>query len=705
MNKVLFISMILFMMFACGDQTEKIVLSDNLLMNDFDTPYGVPDFEYIRNEYYLPAIRKGIEEQNEEIEKIKNNREKPDFINTIEAIDYSGELLSRTTSIFYNLLSTNNSPDMQEIAREISPILSKHRDEILMDPELFARVDAVYQHRSDFNLTTEQNKLVEKYYKRFIRNGSNLSGQQKNNLKKINEDLSLLGLEFGENLLAEDNQWKLVIDNREGLAGLPDMVITAASAAASEAGLEGKWVVTLHKPSWIPFLQYSTRRDLREKVYKAWMNRGNQNDENDNKKIIQRTLDLRDQKAELLGYDDWASYVLDDNMAKTPEAVYDLLDGLWKKAIPLAQSEADAMQAMINKENSDFKLQPWDWWYYAEKVRKSRFDLDDETLRPYFELNKVREGLFYVVNQLYGLQFIERKDLPKPHPDAQCFEVVENDGSHVGILYMDFYPRASKSGGAWMDAYRKQFRRSGQFITPVITTVFNFTQPSGDQPALLTFDEVETMFHEMGHALHGLLSDCVYPTLSGTAVPRDFVELPSQILENWASEPEVMKKYANHFLTGEVIPDKLIEKLNASSKFNQGFTMVEYLAASLLDMAFHTASHTQDIDPIAFEEEAMNHIGLIPEIIPRYRSTYFAHIFEGDGYSSGYYSYKWAEVIDADAYEAFRETGNIFNPEVASSFRKNVLSKGGTDDAMKLYVNFRGKEPDLKPLLRRNGLL
>lgn len=705
MYRFLFFSSVLFMMVGCEKNTEKKVMKDNPLMRDFNTPFEVPDFENIRVEHFLPAIQKGISEQNKEIDEIKNNVEIPDFTNTIEALERSGELLNKTTSIFYNLLSANTSTDLQALAREISPILSKHQDEILMDPLLFDRVKVVYRQIDKLNLPTEQKKLVEKYFKRFVRNGSNLSGQQKDSLKEINEELSLLGLEFSENLLAEDNQWKLVIDKKEDLAGLPDMIISAATAAASDAGLKGKWVITLHKPSWIPFLQYSSRRELREKVYKAWMNRGNNNNENDNKKIIQKTLSLRDQKAELLGYKNWASYILDDNMAKSPEAVYSLLNGLWEKALPMAQSEARAMQSLIDEENGNFKLHPWDWWYYAEKVRKSRFDLDDEMLRPYFELNNVRKGLFYVVNELYGLQFIERKDLPKPHPDVQGFEVLENDGEHVGILYMDFYPRASKTGGAWMDAYRKQFGQNGQNITPVITTVFNFTQPSGDQPALLTFDEVETMFHEMGHALHGLLSDCTYRTLSGTAVPRDFVELPSQILENWASEPEVMKHYARHIQTGEVIPDDLINKLNSSRKFNQGFTMVEYLAASLLDMAYHTADSIKNIDPIAFENEIMKKIHLIPEIIPRYRSTYFAHIFEGQGYSSGYYSYKWAEVIDADAYEAFKETGDIFNPEIASSFRKNVLSKGGTDDAMKLYINFRGREPDLEPLLKRSGLL
>jgi peptidyl-dipeptidase Dcp len=705
MYKKLFFPLMLSIMIACEDKTINDSVTNNPLLSGFSTPFGVPDFDNIKIEHYLPAVQTGIEIQKKEIAVIVNNSEAPDFNNTIEALEYSGASLKNSLAIFYNLLAANTNPELQELARTLTPILSKHYDDILMDPALFARVDAVYKQESQIRLTTEQKKLVEEHHKRFIRNGANLTGEQKDVLKKINEELSLLGLQFGDNLLAEDNGWKLVIENEEELAGLPDMVVSSAEAAAAEAGLEGKWVITLHKPSWIPFLQYSSRKDLREKVYRAWMNRGNNNNDFDNKEIIRKTLHLRDQKADLLGYENWAAYILDENMAGNPEAVYDLLNGLWEKALPMAETEARDIQKMIDQEDGNFRLEPWDWWYYAEKIRKARYDLDDEVLRPYFELNNVRKGLFYVVNKLYGLQFVERNDLPRPHQEALCFEVLEQDDSHIGILYMDFHPRAGKSGGAWMDAYRKQYREGAKEITPVITTVFNFTRPAGDQPALLTFDEVETMFHEMGHALHGLLSDCTYRTISGTAVPRDFVELPSQILENWASEPELLQQYAKHVHTGEVIPEDLIRKIVNSNKFNQGFATVEYLAASLLDMAYHTAEDPSNIDPLTFEEETLRNIRLITAIIPRYRSTYFKHIFEGDGYSSGYYSYKWAEVIDADAYEAFSSTGDIFNQEVAGSFRKNILSMGGTNDAMKLYVNFRGKEPDLAPLLKRSGLL
>lgn len=701
----LIISVTLPFFLSCQESNENEANQMNPFLRPYNTPFAVPEFNKISIEDYLPAIEKGIIEQQVEIGDIIDQQEEPTFSNTVEALDYSGELLDRVTSVFYNLLSANTSKELQELARTISPMLSKQQDEILMNGELFRRVKFVYEHKDNLNLNTENEKLLEKHYLRFVRNGALLEDNNKEELKKINEKLSLLGLKFNDNLLAEDNNWKLVIDGEEDLDGLPDILRSSAAAAAKEAGLDNKWVITLHKPSWIPFLQYSSKRELREKVYKAWMNRGSNGNEYDNTEIIREMIALRDRKARLLGYDNWASYVLEDNMAKTPEAVYELLNSLWIKALPVAEKEAASLQKMIDREGTDFELAPWDWWYYAEKVRKEKYDLDDELLRPYFELNNVQKGLFYVINKLYGIGFREMKELPTPHPDARAYEVLEEDGTHIGILYMDFYPRASKSGGAWMNEYRKQYVRNGKNITPVITTVFNFTKPSGEQPALLTFDEVTTMFHEIGHALHGLLSECTYYSLSCTAVPRDFVELPSQIMENWAGEPEVLKIYARHYRTGEIIPDDLIAKMKKSSKFNQGFATVEYLAASLLDMAYHTTDNTNNIDPDTFEKQEMDKIGLIPEIIPRYKSTYFAHIFTGDGYSAGYYSYKWAEVLDADAFEAFKETGDIFNPEVARSFRDYVLSRGGTDEAMNLYVKFRGKKPGIEPLLKRSGLL
>ena len=695
-------SMIIF--YSCNQDKAMDAESENPFFSDYNTPFNVPDFDRIDLEHYLPALKKGIEDQTIEIDFISSNTEAPTYSNTIEALEYSGSLLDKVLYVFNNMQSANTNTELQNIAKEAAPLLTAHEDNISLNALLFERVKEVYELREELSLGSEETMLLEKTYKAFVRNGANLSDSDKAKLRKTNEKLALLGLEFGDNLLAEDNDWILIIDKEEDLAGLPDMVINGAAEAADASGHPGKWVITMHKPSWIPFMQYSENRTLREKVYTAWMNRGNNDNDKDNKDIIVEIVKLRNEKANLMGFNTWADYILDNNMAKTPEAVYDLLNPLWEKTNTVAQLELKDMQAMINTEGNDFKLESWDWWYYAEKVRKEKYDLDDETLRPYFELNAVRDGLFYVINQLYGITFEERNDLPKPHPDAIAYEVKESDGQHIGILYMDIHPRNSKSGGAWMDAYRKQYRLKDEFVNPVITTVFNFSKPTGDKPALLTFDEASTMFHELGHALHGLLSDCTYESISGTAVPIDFVELPSQIMENWAGEPQVLRVYARHYETGEVIPDELIEKLDQSSKFNQGFSMTERISASLLDMAWHDTKMDSEVDPIQFEANQMDKIGLIDEIIPRYRSTYYAHIFNGDMYSAGYYSYLWAEVLDADAFNAFKETGDIFDKTKASDFRKYILAKGGTDEPMKLYHKFRGKDPEIEAFLLRSGL-
>ncbi len=695
-------SMIIFQ--SCNQEKAMVIESENPFFSEYQTPYNVPDFDRIQLEHYLPAIKKGIEEQANEIEIITSNIEAPTYSSTIEALEYSGSLLEKVSYVYLNMLTANTSKGLQEIAKEASPLLTTHEDNIALNAVLFGRVKEVFEIMEELSLNSEETMLLEKTYKSFVRNGANLNDSDKAELRKTNEKLALLGLEFGNNLLAEDNDWILIIDNKEDLAGLPDMVVSGAAEAAEAAGHPGKWIITMHKPSWIPFLQYSENRSLREQVYTAWMNRGNNNNEQDNKEVLVQIIKLRGEKANLLGFDTWADYILDNNMAKTPEAVYDLLNPLWEKTGAVAQLELNDMQVMIDAEGNNFKLESWDWWYYTEKVRKEKYDLDDETLRPYFELNAVRVGLFYVINQLYGIIIEERNDLPKPHPDAISYEVKESDGSHIGILYMDFHPRKSKNGGAWMDAYRKQYRIRDEFVTPVITTVFNFSKPTGNQPALLTFDEASTMFHELGHALHGLLSDCTYESISGTAVPIDFVELPSQIMENWAAEPQVLKVYARHYETGEVIPDELIERLDRSSKFNQGFSMTERLSASLLDMSWHNSRFDSEIDPLQYESNEMKKIGLIDEIIPRYRSTYFAHIFNGDMYSAGYYSYLWAEVLDADAFNAFKETGDIFDKTKANDFRKYILAKGGTYEPMKLYNKFRGQDPDIKAFLVRTGL-
>ncbi len=703
MNKIalLFISVSL-LFSACSKQPVKKAAEENPFFEEFDTPYGVPPFESIKEEHYVPGFKEGISQEKQEIDAIANNADSPTLANTIEAVENTGALLQRVSNTFDVLNGSMTNERMQTIAKEVAPLRSKHNDDVLLNVKLFQRVKAVYEQRDDLELTTEQAMLLERYYKDFVRGGANLDEEKKPRLREINEELSLLSLKFGENVLKETNRFELVIDNQDDLAGLPEAIRTAAAETAEERGHKGKWVFTIHRPSITPFLQYSDKRELREKIFKAYINKGNHNDELDNKANLAKMASLRVERANLLGYKTHAHYVLENNMAKTPENVYGLLDRLWKPALEMAKREAKEFQSMIDKEGKDFKLEPWDWWYYAEKLRKERYALDEEMLRPYFELNNVIEGAFYVANKLFGLQFVERNDIPKYHEDVKVFEVKEADGSHVGILYTDYYPRASKRGGAWMNSFRKQSRPKGVDIYPIITNNGNFPKPAGDKPSLLSSDNVTTFFHEFGHALHGLLSDCTYNRLSGTAVSRDFVELPSQIMENWVFEPDVLKVYAKHYETGEPISQELVDKLKKTELFNQGFATVEYLAACYLDMDWHTLLEAQERDAVEFEDESMKKIGLIPEIVVRYKSPYFSHIFSG-GYSSGYYSYIWAEVLDADAFEAFKQAG-LFDQKTATAFRENILARGGTEEPMTLYRRFRGTEPSVEPLLKRRGL-
>jgi len=699
---VLFILFFIVTICSCNQKSKKMYDQNNPFFSAFNTPYEVPDFDAIEEEHYLPAYKYAIDVHNEEISDIISNPDPPDFINTIEALDRSGGMIRKIDDVFNNLNSSVTSDKLQAIAKEKAPLLSGHRDDIRLNPDLFSRIKEVYNTKESLELSAEQSTLLEKTYKDFVRGGANLSPEDQSRLREINKELSVLTISFGENVLAETNNFKLVIENREDLSGLPEPVMVSAAETAKEEGLEGKWVFTVQKPSMIPFLQYSDRRELREKLFKAYINLANNNNDFDNKENIARIVSLRLEKANLSGYENHADYVLEENMAKNPENVYNRLQQLWDYAIVVARKEAKELQQYIYKQGDDFKLQPWDWWYYAEKVRKEKYDLDDELLRPYFKLDNALKGVFDVCNHLYGLTFTERTDIPKYHEDVRIFEVLESDGAHVGILYMDFFPRSSKRAGAWMNSFRKQEIRDGKNITPVISTVFNFSKPTGNNPALLSFDEVSTLFHEFGHALHGLLSKCTYHRLSGTSTPRDFVELPSQIMENWALHPEVMKTYAFHYETGEPITDELIQKIEKSIHFNQGFITIEYLAASFLDMDWHTLESSFTGNVNRFEKESLDAIGLIPEIVVRYRSTYFNHIFSG-GYSSGYYSYIWAEILDSDAFEAFLET-SLFDPVTAKSFRENILEKGGTEDPMTLYIRFRGKEPSIEPLLKKRGL-
>jgi peptidyl-dipeptidase Dcp len=672
---------------------------DNPFLKKYNTPFEVPPFNEIKAEHYIPAINEGIREQQEEIAAIVNNPEEPTFENTLEAMDNSGRLLRKVTAVLYNLLSAHTNEDLQAISKEASPLLSKNSDDIILNEKLFARVKKIYDQKDKLDLRSDQQKLLEDNYKNFVKRGVNLSEADKDKLRKINTELSLLYLQFSDNLLKETNAFKLVVEKESDLDGLPENAIIGAAETAEKEGMKGKWVFTLQKPSWIPFLTYAKNRELREKLYKGYINRGDNNNDNDNKEIIKKVIALRIKKAKLLGYDTHADYVLDDTMAKTPEKVYEFLNRLWDAALPMAKKEAEELQNMIEAEGNDFKLESWDWWYYTEKLKKAKYDLDEEELRPYFSMENVRKGAFDLATKLWGITFTELKGIPVYHPEVTVYEVKEADGKHIGLLYTDYFPRESKRGGAWMNSLRKQYKN----IAPVICNVGNFSKPAGDKPGLLSLDEVNTLFHEFGHGLHGLLSNTYYESQAGTSVPRDFVELPSQIMENWAAEPEILKTYAFHYKTGEVIPDELIEKIERTATFNQGFITVEYLAASLLDMKFHVLKDASNLDVNAFEAETLNGIGLIPEIISRYRSTYFLHIFS-HGYDAGYYSYIWSGVLDSDAFEAFKET-SLYDQKTAASFRENVLSKGGTEDPMVLYKKFRGKEPSIEPLLRKRGLL
>ena len=681
---------------SCRNQPEAD--TTNPFFSEYNTPFNVPPFEKIMAKHYMPAIEKGIAEARKEIEALIKNKQEPTFENTIEQLDKSGDLLNKVSSVFLGQTEANTNDSLQNLQVEISPKLAAFRDEINLNPDLFKKVKYVYDNQVRFNLNPEQKFLLENLYRGFVRNGANLGRQDQDTLKKINQELSVLAVKFNQNVLAEINNYRLFVD-KDGLTGLPESLVTSAAEVAKAAGEEGKWAFTTQRPSIFPFLQSSPHRDLRRQIFNAYINRGNNGNEFDNNRILADIVRLRARRAKLLGYKTHSDYVLEPRMAKKPENVFNLLNSLWEKALPVAKNEAGEMQKIIDREGGNFKLEPSDWWYYAEKLRKQKYDLNDSELRPYFKLDNVREGVFACATKLFGITILPIAGCPLPHPEAEAFEVKDSTGSHIGVLYMDFHPRDSKQQGAWCITYRNHHILDGKAITPVVTTVFNFTPPGGETPALLNMDEVSTLFHEFGHALDFLFRQNTYNQIYEI---WDFIELPSQLMEHWATEQEVLNMYAKHYKTGETIPASLVRKLKNSSYFNQGFDNVEILAASLLDMAYHTLEAPAIIDIQSFEKEYFNKIGLIPEIISRYRSTYFMHIIEE--YDSGYYSYTWAAVLDNDAFEAFKEKG-IFNRSVASSYRKNILEKNGTMDAMQMYVNFRGREPQIEPLLRNRGLV
>jgi len=683
-------------LYSC--KNEKQVDKSNPFFSEFNTPFNVPPFEKIKAKHYMPAFEKGMAEGRRDIENLIKNKQTPTFKNTVVALDNAGELLTNVSAVFFSQASANTNDSLQNIEMEISPKLAAYNDEIRLNPDLFRKVKYVYDNQAQFNLNPEQTFILENLYKGFVRNGANLNKQDQDSLKKLNQRISVLAVRFSQNILNETNNYKLFVD-KSGIEGLPESVTAPAADAAKAAGQEGKWLFTTQKPSIFPFLTYSRNRELRHELFHAYTNRGNNGNESDNNKIFADLVALRAAHAKILGYKSHADYVLEPRMAKNPQNVSNLLNSLWDKAIPVAKNEVKEMQAIIDKEGGKFKLEPSDWWYYSEKLRKQKYNLNDADLRPYFKLENVIDGVLTCANKLFGITFTPLSKIPLPHPDARAFEVKDNNGLHIGVLYMDFHPRESKRQGAWCGTYRSHHLKDGEIVTPVVTSVFNFTSPNGDIPALLDLDEVSTLFHEFGHALDNLFNQNPY---NSSYIAWDFVELPSQLNEHWATEPEVLKMYAKNYKTGEPIPDDLVKKITNSGYFNQGFANVEVLAASMLDMAYHTLQAPVNIDVQSFEKDYFTKIGLIPEIVSRYRTTYFAHI--ADGYDAGYYCYKWAAILDNDVFEAFKEKG-IFDQATAQSYRKNILEKNGTMDAMQMFVNFRGREPEIEPLLKNTGLL
>ncbi|WP_291530627.1 M3 family metallopeptidase [Bacteroides sp. UBA939] len=682
----------------------NMIQAQNPFFEKYSTPHGTTPFDKIKTEHYEPAIREGISRQNTEIDAITNNPEAPTFANTVQAYEKSGELLNRATNVFGNLLSAQTNNEMQELAKTLMPLLSEHSNNLSLNEKLFARIKTVYEQKDRINLTPEQNKLLEKIYNGFVRNGANLEGDAKQKYRELSRDLSLLTLQFGENNLKETNEYKLVLKETTQLAGLPQSATDAAAETAREKGVEG-WVFTLQAPSYVPFMMYADNRDLRCELYMASNTKCSHENETNNQEIVKKIVNTRMAIAQLLGYDNLAAYSLKERMAQNSDAVYTLLNQLLDAYTPTARQEYAAVEALAHRtQGYDFTVMPWDWAYYSQKLKDQTYSIDDEVLRPYFELSKVKEGVFGLANRLYGITFRKNTDIPVYHKDADAYEVFDKDGSFLSVLYTDFHPRESKRSGAWMTSYKEQWidENTGENSRPHISIVMNFTKPTRDTPALLTFDELETFLHEFGHGLHGIFANSVYESLSGTNVYRDFVELPSQFMENFATEKEFLHTFARHYQTGELIPDELVQRIVDSSNFNAAYACLRQVSFGLLDMAWYTRKTPFNGDVKAYERKAWAKAQILPVVEDACMSTQFSHIFAG-GYSAGYYSYKWSEVLDADAFSLFRQKG-IFNPDVAASFRENILSKGGTEHPMVLYKRFRGQEPTIDALLIRNGI-
>ena len=696
MKKTFYLFLIIFLSLGCQNNGAEM----NPFLKEYDTPYQIPPFEKIEFSHYEPAFEVGMKQHLSDIDSIAANKEQPTFENTIAELERSGKTLDKVSSVFFNLLGSNTSDEMDALAVKISPILSSHNDSILLNTDLFNRIKTLHEQKESLGLTTEQARLLDETYKRFVRSGANLSNSEMKRLIDINSSLSTLSVKFHQNVLKETNGFSLVIENEDELEGLPEEEIRQAALLADSEGHNGKWVFKPTRVSMYPFLTYSTQRELREELYNSYIQRGDNDNEYDNKSIIAEMLALRKEKAKLMGFDSHADYVLDNTMAKTTSRVDDLLEKIWNPGIAKAKSEADDMQNLIKEEGGNFELAAWDWWFYSEKIRQQKYNFTEEEVKPYFSEDKVLQGAFEVASKLFEITFIERDDLPKYRENIRSFEVLDKQKEVIGIFYTDFTLRPNKGGGAWMSTFRSQSKFDGREI-PIVVNVCNFPPENEDGVSLLSFEQVETLFHEFGHGLHGLLSDANYPSLSGTSVTRDYVEFPSQMMENWAREPEVIKTFALHYKTEEPIPDALLEKISEAGTFNEGFETSEYVAAAYLDMAYHNSEEDiKDIDK--FEDDTLAELGLIPQIESRYRSTYFGHIFAG-GYSSGYYSYLWTEVLEADAFEPFREKG-LFDKETASKLKEYVYASGNTEDLMTQYINYRGSEPTIEPLLKKRGL-
>lgn len=678
-------------------------LAENPFLKPYANEFDIPPFDSILISDYLPAFEYGIEEARADVSRIANNPEEPTFDNTILAMDNVGPTLDRVSRVFFHFVEANSTPEIAAIEEQVTPMVTKFSDEMMMNDTLFQRVKTLYDNRESLGLTQPQKMVVEKYYKNFVRNGALLSDADKATLSELNTKLADLYMKFNKNLLKANNDFAAVVSDPARLSGIPQSVIDAAAQEAKERGMEGKWVFTLHAPSRLPVLQYADDRDLRREVYEGYTSQASEG-ENSNIPVIQEILKLRSQKARLLGFPNFAAYMTDNVMAKNPENAMNLLLQVWEPTVKRVHEEVADMQALVDAEGGNFKIEPWDYYYYNDKVRRQKYDFDEAAVAPYFSVDSVRNGMFTLANKLYGVTFKELKDAPKYHPDVNVYEVFDADGNHVAVFITDNFTRPEKRQGAWMEELKSSYTDpEGNSVRPIIYNVNNFAKPTAETPSLLTLDDVRTMFHEFGHGLHGMLSRAPYKSISGTAVDRDFVELPSQINEHWALDPELLQLYAKNYQTGEVIPDELIQKIQESSVHGAGFALCERIGASILDLEYGLINPTDDVDIEQFEKDVKAKYGMPAEVEFRYRSPYFKHIFGSDGYASGYYTYTWAEVLDTDGYELFKETG-VFNPNTAASFLHNVLEMGGSEDPMELYRRFRGHEPSADALLRHYGL-